>query len=369
MMKLCLLVLLIAIMSTHAQESYVIHSDNVSGFTLLDEIYLAGEGRQITDVLFTPSGETLTFIETEVSFRDGEIHYYDFLLEEFVNDPNMVSKGLRLNYTNDGTQLIVGHELGDIDIYNTVTWELITTENVSGSSANINDGGGVRAIAVSPDDLFFAVTTNNSERIGDHAFYLANLSHESVFRVPTPEGSLAMGTVFHPTESIVAYGNLFFGREGQVHLIDLISQEELATCGMADVGSDDLVITPDGETLIYSAVDGIRLWNMQDCASSPDNWTILDEYDNDRFVQSLAIHSSEAILAVGYAVKNDGICCIGQISLWDLDTKRELIVINEIENDTFGTVFSLTFSPDGTMLASGGADGVVRLWGIPSGDE
>jgi RNA polymerase sigma-70 factor (subfamily 1) len=72
---------------------------------------------------------------------------------------------------------------------------------------------------------------------------------------------------------------------------------------------------------------------------------------------SVAFSPDGAVLATGRAD--------GQIRLWDTAT-------GQLRGELVGhrmPVHSLTFSPDGKVLASGGEDGTVRLWHLASGRE
>ena len=50
----------------------------------------------------------------------------------------------------------------------------------------------------------------------------------------------------------------------------------------------------------------------------------------------------------------------GTIRLWDVATHRQIAALT----GPGGPVTSVAFSPDGTTLAAGNADGTVRLWDV-----
>lgn len=62
---------------------------------------------------------------------------------------------------------------------------------------------------------------------------------------------------------------------------------------------------------------------------------------------------------IGASGGDDGI-----VRLWDLTTGAE---VSPLPMDHGAVIWSLAFSPDGTMLASGGVDNVVRLWDPATG--
>jgi WD40 repeat protein len=48
------------------------------------------------------------------------------------------------------------------------------------------------------------------------------------------------------------------------------------------------------------------------------------------------------------------------VKLWDVASGRELQTLR----GHAGNVSSVAFSPDGKLLASGSSDGIIRLWGV-----
>ena len=109
---------------------------------------------------------------------------------------------------------------------------------------------------------------------------------------------------------------------------------------------------------------------MRDCELYPDAWSLITQTPENEFIHAVAINPTETILAIaGEKYLNPGYT--GVIRLIDLETSELLktieIPFTDISND-YPMIDTLAFSPDGTLLASGGADGTVRLWGIPAGE-
>lgn len=99
---------------------------------------------------------------------------------------------------------------------------------------------------------------------------------------------------------------------------------------------------PDGHTVLSGSVDGSAvLWRAQDNV-------IYQTYATN----SVAFSVDQKLMAVA----------IGDtVKLWDTDRRS---FVRELKT---GTVYSLSFSPDSTQLATAGIDGTVRLWHTESG--
>lgn len=122
-----------------------------------------------------------------------------------------------------------------------------------------------------------------------------------------------------------------------------------------------VAFAPDGRTLATGGEDRtVRVWDL---STGKERAILTGHTDN---VEAVAFSPDSSLLATA---SQDG-----SLSLWDLTTgqKRASLLGGDALLHHQGMalpVLDVKFSPDGLLLASGGAGGTVRLWDVATGKE
>jgi uncharacterized protein with WD repeat len=145
-------------------------------------------------------------------------------------------------------------------------------------------------------------------------------------------------------------GDPFVVTDGTVSLWD-IGKEDTITQWKLDVDAVwDLDFSTDGTLLASGHGEGISLWSIPQREGKARIRTEVP-------VRSVAFSPEGKLLATGDA--------IGIVRLWDVPGLEEKTILKAHE----GIAYDVTFSPDGRILASAGQDGIVRLWNVADGNE
>jgi len=151
------------------------------------------------------------------------------------------------------------------------------------------------------------------------------------------------------------------GSDQLIYLWDLSKHELLTTLPHKHTGIiRSLAFSPKDKMLASGSEDKtVILWDIAECLKDMDKakcqtLTTIPLTGHVREVFSVAFSPNGELLASG---GNDR-----TIILWNATTHQQMQVLNENQS----TIYSLAFNPDGKILATGNFDGTIKLWDVSS---
>ena len=184
-------------------------------------------------------------------------------------------------------------------------------------------------------------------------------SPASPYHVATLEISTGQVTsvAFSPNGATLASGS-----NSTIHLWDVATKTNFAALSGHPWSILALSFSPDGKILASgSEVSTVKLWNL---ATGIDIATLA----HDSNVWSVAFSPDGTILASGSwdrTIKLWGRPGNGTGTLWDILTGASITILEGHTDE----IYSVAFSPDGTILASGAGrqSGTIKLWDVATG--
>jgi len=247
------------------------------------------------------------------------------------------SNGSAISFNQDGTRIVVADEDGNIGI-----WDISALRS---RTSYIEFTEFVQEARFTPSAEFLIVNADDFNVWRIPADQVNQLKNGTEGQVILTTESLTYDTAISPDSQWVAVVELDTEnpRKNRATLVSIDGKIQRPLEHGGEVTGVEF--TQDSRLVATSGVDGlIRLWDVQ-------SGNELFSLDNSEKIYSMALSPAGNLAAAGLN---------GKIKIWDIDTREE---VTEPKQQA-GDISSLTFSQDGTLLATGSSEGTVILWKV-----
>ncbi|WP_283136347.1 hypothetical protein [Rhizohabitans arisaemae] len=285
---------------------------------------LAGHGRSVTSVAFSPDGKTLA-----TGSHDETVVLWDVATRrQTASLAGHSGSVTSVAFSPDGRTLAVGGYPRTVRLWNVATRRQIGVD-LPGHT------GSVASVVFSPDGRTLATSG------ADKSVRLWDVATRRLIAAPLRGHSeRVVSTAFSPDGKTLAVGG-----DNTVWLWDVRTRRRIATFDGYTSGGGPLAFSLDGRRLVTGAA---QLW---DAVTRRRIGGPLDGHTGR--VNSVAFSPDGVTLATG---GDDG-----TVRLWDVVTRKQ---IGASYTGHTRPVTSVAFNHDGSILAGGGHDHSVRLWEV-----
>lgn len=311
-------------------------------FNTLDKILtLKGHKQRIDQLNFSPDGRLLVSTSDDRTLIVWNLETAQKLFSSKLSSSKAIYEA---SFSPNGKLLISSNETESGDVIN--FW------GVDRDWALLNQLTGYINPAFSPNGKWLVSAGGRIFPTGIFSWDITNVNLESTdlstlkpLLVPTAHANSILNLAFSSNSSLLASAS----QDGTAKVWSISDQgvELLMTLSGHTGAINQIAFNPDGTQLATAGQDGtVRIWDLTPSGAS--EWFAFAGHPDSRYRMSLT--QDGRYLAVG---SNDGAA-----NIWDLKVGKRILTLKSHG----GPLFTAGISPDGRLLATVGYDNLAKVW-------